>query len=82
MSASFGLWKVMHGEDQRSEGIFSNARLEQRIPAVFRLRPIRDLAHAALRELSRDFGRLCARDDRPSILPELLRALLLQAVLT
>lgn len=74
---------AMRGEDQRAEGIFSYVRLEQRVPAGHPLRVIRDLVDAALRELSRDFGRLYARHGRPSIPPErLLRALLLQAFYT
>jgi len=73
----------MRGEDQRSEGIFSYVRLEQRVPADHPLRPIRELTDAALKGLSRDFSRLYSRDGRPSIPPErLLRALLLQAFYT
>src|SRR6202007_927287 len=74
---------AMRGADQRSEGIFSYVRLEQRVPADHPLRAIRDLVDAALKELSRDFGRLYSREGRPSIPPErLLRALLLQAFYT
>ena len=73
----------MRGEDQRSEGFFSYVRLEARIPADHPLRAIRDLVDAALRDLSRSFDRLYAREGRPSIPPErLLRALLLQAFYT
>ena len=73
----------MRGADQRSEGIFSYVRLEQRVPADHPLRAIRDLVDAALKDLSRDFARLYARHGRPSIPPErLLRALLLQAFYT
>jgi len=36
----------MRGEDQRSEGIFSYVRLEQRVPADHPLRAIRDLVDA------------------------------------
>jgi transposase len=73
----------MRGEDQRSEGFFSYVRLEARIPADHPLRAIRELVDAALRELSRAFDRLYAREGRPSIPPErLLRALLLQAFYT
>jgi transposase len=80
---SFGLGNVMRGEDQRSEGIFSYVRLEQRVAADHPLRAIRELIDAALNELSRDFDKLYARDGRPSIPPErLLRALLLQAFYT
>jgi transposase len=74
---------TMRGEDQRSEGFFSYLRLETRIPADHPLRAIRALVDAALAELSRAFGKLYARDGRPSIPPErLLRALLLQAFYT
>ena len=73
----------MRGEDQRSEGFFSYVRLEDRIPADHPLRAIRELVDAALRDLSRTFNRLYAREGRPSIPPErLLRALLLQAFYT
>jgi transposase len=73
----------MRGEDQGAEGIFSYVRLEQRVPPDHPLRAIRELVEAALKDLSRDFGRLFARDGRPSIPPErLLRALLLQAFYT
>jgi transposase len=73
----------MRGKDRRSEGLFSYVRLEQRVPADHPLRAIRELVDAALRELSRDFGKLYARDGRPGIPPEqLLRALLLQAFYT
>lgn len=73
----------MRGADQRSEGIFSCVRLEQRVGADHPLREIRDLVDAALKDLSRDFARLYARHGRPSIAPErLLRALLLQAFYT
>jgi transposase len=83
VSDSFGLGHAMRGKDQRSEGIFSYVRLEQRVPADHPLRAIRDLVDAALRDLSRDLSKLYARDGRPSIPPErLLRALLLQAFFT
>jgi transposase len=73
----------MRGEDERSEGVFSYVRLKTRIPADHPLRAIRELIDEALRELSRTFNRLYAREGRPSIPPErLLRALLLQAFYT
>src|SRR5205085_11783804 len=60
--------------------MFSYVDLEQRIPADHPLRAIRALVNEVLAELSRTFGRIYARDGRPSIPPErLLRALLLQA---
>ena len=80
---SFGPGDVMRGEDQRSEGFFSYVRLEARIAVDHPLRAIRELVDAGLRELSRAFDRLYAREGRPSIPPErLLRALLLQALYT
>jgi len=73
----------MRGEDLQPEGFFSYLRLEQRVPADHPLRAMRELIDAALKELSRDFNKLYARDGRPSIPPErLLRALLLQAFYT
>ena len=57
----------MRGEDLQSGGFFSYLRLEQRIPADHQLRAIRELIDAALKELSRDFNKLYARDGRPSI---------------
>jgi transposase len=47
-------------------------RLETRIPADHPLRAIRELIDEALRELSRTFNRLYAREGRPSIPPERL----------
>ena len=57
----------MRGEDLQSEGFFSYLRPERRVPATHPLRAIRELVDAALRELSRDFNKLYARDGRPSI---------------
>src|SRR5271168_1930060 len=73
----------MRGEDEHAERLFSYVRLETRIPADHPLRAIRELVDAALKDLSRSFDRLYAREGRPSIPPErLLRALLLQAFYT
>jgi transposase len=73
----------MRGKDQRSEALFSYVSLETRIPADHPLRAIREIVDEALRKLSIAFGRLYAREGRPSIPPErLLRALLLQAFYT
>jgi transposase len=73
----------MRGEDEHSERLFSYVRLETRIPADHPLRAIRELVDTALKDLSRSFDRLYAREGRPSIPPErLLRALLLQAFYT
>ena len=65
----------MRGDGERSEGFFSDVRLETRIPADHPLRRIRGLVDTALLKLSPAFDRLCAREGRPSIPPErLLRA--------
>jgi transposase len=70
----------MRGRDDRSEGLFSYVRLEERIPQDHPLRPIRAVADAALASLNRRFEGLYSTMGRPSIAPEmLLRATLLQA---
>jgi transposase len=74
---------AVRGEDQRSDGIFSYVRLDQPIATDHPLRAIRHLVDEALKGLSRDLGKLYARDDRPSI-PRArpLRALRLRAFYT
>jgi transposase len=70
----------MRGRDDRSEGLFSYVRLEERVPADHPLRPIRALADEALALLNDRFAELYSWTGRPSIPPEmLLRATLLQA---
>lgn len=70
----------MRGRDDRSEGMFSYVRLEERVPSDHPLRPIRALADEALASLSDRFAALYSHTGRPSIPPEmLLRATLLQA---
>jgi len=70
----------MRGQDDRSEGLFSYVRLEERIPADHPLRAIRSLADEALGSLNERFEGLYSTMGRPSIAPEmLLRATLLQA---
>jgi len=70
----------MRGLDDRSEGLFSYVRLEERVPADHPLRPIRALADEVLASLNERFAELYSSTGRPSIPPEmLLRALLLQA---
>ena len=70
----------MRGRDDRSEGLFSYVRLEERVPADHPLRPIRALADEALASLNDRFAELYSSTGRPSIPPEmLLRATLLQA---
>jgi transposase len=73
----------MRGEEQRSEGLFSYVRLEERIPKDHPLRAIRGLMDEVLAALSGRFEELYSHTGRPSIAPEyLLRATLLQAFFT
>jgi len=70
----------MRGSDEGTGALFSYVSLEARVPAKHPLRAIREIANAALRELSEEFAAMYAPLGRPSIAPEqLLRALLLQA---
>lgn len=71
----------MRGSDERSGSLFSYVDLEARVRRDHPLRAIQEIANAALRDLSADFGALYPpRLGRPSIPPErLLRAMLLQA---
>ena len=70
----------MRGREDRSEGLFSYVRLEERVPAGHPLRTIRSLVDDALARLNGRFEALYSRLGRPSIPPEmLLRATLLQA---
>ncbi|ABE60915.1 ISGsu3, transposase [Nitrobacter hamburgensis X14] len=70
----------MRGSDERSGSLFSYVDLEARIRSDHPLRTIRQIANAALNDLSRDFDKLYTAFGRPSIAPEkLLRAMLLQA---
>ncbi|WP_157014965.1 IS5 family transposase [Mesorhizobium xinjiangense] len=70
----------MRGREDRSEGLFSYIRLEERVPADHPLRAVRALADEALSRLNERFDALYSEAGRPSIPPEmLLRATLLQA---
>jgi transposase len=70
----------MRGSDERSGSLFSYVDLEARVRADHPLRTIRQIANAALSELSKAFRALYTDFGRPSIAPEkLLRAMLLQA---
>jgi transposase len=71
----------MRGSDVRSGSLFSYVDLEARVRGDHPLRVIREIANAALLDLSADLDALYPpRLGRPSIPPErLLRALLLQA---
>lgn len=71
----------MRGSDERSGSLFSYVDLEARVRPDHPLRTIREIANAALADLTEDFAVLYpVRLGRPSIAPErLLRAMLLQA---
>jgi transposase len=71
----------MRGSDRRSGSLFSYVDLEARVRSDHPLRPIREIANAALADLTGEFAELYPpRLGRPSIAPErLLRAMLLQA---
>jgi transposase len=72
---------VMRGSDERSGSLFSYVDLEVRVRSDHPLRTIREIANAALADLTGEFAVLYPpRLGRPSIPPErLLRAMLLQA---
>jgi transposase len=71
----------MRGSDERTGSLFSYVDLESRVRRDHPLRPIREIANAALAVLNEDFAALYPpKLGRPSIPPErLLRAMLLQA---
>lgn len=70
----------MRGSDEGSGSLFSYVDLEARVRGDHPLRTIREIANAALGDLSRAFTALYTDFGRPSIAPEkLLRAMLLQA---
>jgi transposase len=69
----------MRGTDERSGSLFSYVNLEARVRGDHPLRTIREIANAALSDLSRSFTALYTDFGRPSFAPEkLLRAMLLQ----
>jgi transposase len=71
----------MRGSDEQTRSLFSYVDLEARVRGDHPLRPIREIANAALADLSEDFAALYPpKLGRPSVPPErLLRAMLLQA---
>ena len=70
----------MRGDDGKSGGLFSYIDLEDRVWVDHPLRPIREIANAALASLTGEFAALYSGMGRPSVPPEkLLRAMLLQA---
>jgi transposase len=71
----------MRGDDRQQGAMWSYISPEQRIPVDHPLREIREMVNAVLKDMSRTFGRIYAKEGRPSIPPEhLLRALLLQVL--
>jgi transposase len=71
---------MMRGSDEGTGSLFSYVDLEARVRGDHPLRVIREIANAALSDLSRAFTALYTDFGRPSIAPEkLLRAMLLQA---
>src|ERR1700678_3201033 len=70
----------MRGSDERSGSLFSYVDLEARVRGDHPLRTIREIANAALHDLSSAFAALYTEFARPWIAPEkLLRAMLLQS---
>lgn len=69
----------MRGRFRDQGGLFSYISPEKRVPVTHPLRRVRALVRDVLKEMSRSFAALYAREGRPSIPPEqLLSALLLQ----
>jgi len=70
----------MRGTEERTSGLFSCVRLEDRIAADPSLRVLRGLVEEVQGQLSGRFGELYLGTGRPSIPPEqMLKATLLQA---
>ena len=70
----------MRGDDKICGRFFSYIDLEDRVRPDHPLRPVREIANAALTALSSEFASLYSGVGRPSVPPEkLLRAMLLQA---
>lgn len=73
----------MRGEERRQRSMLLVINLEERVPEEHPLRPIKQLADAALKELSQLFDQMYSALGRPSIPPErLLKASLLMALYT
>ena len=71
----------MRGIFRDAAQLFSYVSPESRVPSAHPLRKIRGLVRDVLKELSRSFARLYAKDGRPSVPPEqLLSALLIHAL--
>src|SRR5246500_447600 len=73
----------MRGIFRDQAQLFSYISPESRVPSGHPLRQIRGLMRDVLKELSRSFARLYAKEGRPSVPPEqLLNALLIQVLYT
>lgn len=73
----------MRGEERQQLSMLIVVKLEERIPEAHPLRPIKQMAEAALKELSPKFEQMYSRLGRPSVPPErLLKASLLMALYT
>ena len=59
----------MRGTDKRSGELFSYIDLEHRVGQDHPLRPIREMANAALAALSSEFDGLYSKTGRPPIAP-------------
>ena len=71
----------MRGIFRDEAQLFSYVSPESRVPPGHPLRKIRSLVRDVLKELSRSFAKLYAKDGRPSVPPEqLLSTLLIQAL--
>jgi transposase len=71
--------RVMRGDEQLQEEMFSYGSLSQRVPVDHPLRRVRVLADEAMQTLEGRFEQMYSRLGRPSVPPEqMLRALLLQ----
>jgi len=71
----------MRGTFEDQGGLFSYVSAESRVPAAHPLRKVRELVRDVMKELSRGFARLYAKEGRPSVPPEhLLSALLIQVL--
>ena len=71
----------MRGDDRQQGAIWSYISPERRVPADLPLRGFQEMVNAVLKDMSRTFSRIYAKEGRPSIPPEhLLRALLLQVL--
>ena len=60
----------MRGTFEDQGGLFSYVSAESRVPAAHPLRKVRELVRDVMKELSRGFARLYAKEGRPSVPPE------------